>query len=95
MVVALFPAKNYERHFGPRTEGFRGFVLGVNVASPEEVDAVHAALQQVDGAELLDEPGDSPHGFRGFSFRDPEGNIWDVAWARGSEVGSTGQLTWP
>jgi uncharacterized protein len=94
VVVALYAAANYEPHFGPPPDGFRAFTLGINLASPEEVDAVHAALQEVDGAELLEEPFDSPHGFRGFSFRDPEGNIWDVAWKRGSTVTSDGRLTW-
>jgi uncharacterized glyoxalase superfamily protein PhnB len=51
-------------------------------------------LQRAEGAELLEEPFDSPHGFRGFSFRDPEGNIWDVAWKRGSTVTPAGDLTW-
>jgi uncharacterized glyoxalase superfamily protein PhnB len=94
IVVALYSASNYEPHFGPRADGFRGFTLGLNLASAEEVDAVYAMLQTVDGAELLEEPFDSPHGFRGFSFRDPEGNIWDVAWKRGSTVTPAGDLTW-
>jgi uncharacterized glyoxalase superfamily protein PhnB len=94
MVVALYAASNYEPHFGPPPEGFRAFTLGVNLGTPEEVDAAYAALRQIDGAELLEEPFDSPHGFRGFSFRDPEGNIWDVAWKRGSTVSEDGRLTW-
>lgn len=51
-------------------------------------------LQHVEGAELLEEPFDSPHGCRGFTFRDPEGNAWDVAWKRGSTVAPDGDLTW-
>jgi hypothetical protein len=94
IVVALYAASNYEAHFGPRADGFRGFTLGLNLASAEEVDRVYATLQDVEGAELLEEPFDSPHGFRGFSFRDPEGNIWDVAWKRGSTVTPAGELTW-
>lgn len=94
VVVALYGAENYEPHFGPPADGFRAFTLGVNVATPGEVDAAYAALRQVEGAELLEEPFDSPHGFRGFSFRDPEGNIWDVAWKRGSQVWPDGRLTW-
>ncbi len=94
VVVALYAASNYEPHFGPRADGFRGFTLGLNVASAEEVDRVYELLQTVDGAELLEEPFDSPHGFRGFSLRDPEGNIWDVAWKRGSTVSPEGDLTW-
>jgi uncharacterized glyoxalase superfamily protein PhnB len=94
VVVALYAASNYEPQFGPLPDGFRGFTLGVNVGSPEEVDAIYARLQQVHDAELLEEPFDSPHGFRGFSFRDPEGNVWDVAWKRGSQVSLQGDLTW-
>ena len=94
IVVALYGADNYEPHFGPRPAGFRGFTLGLNVASADEVDRMYALLQEVEGAELLEEPFDSPHGFRGFSFRDPEANIWDVAWKRGSTVTAVGDLTW-
>jgi uncharacterized glyoxalase superfamily protein PhnB len=94
IVVALYGAHNYEPHFGPRADGFRGFTLGLNLESAEEVDRVYETLQQVDGAELLEEPFDSPHGFRGFTFRDPEGNLWDVAWKSGSTVSAVGDLTW-
>jgi uncharacterized glyoxalase superfamily protein PhnB len=94
IVVALYGSSNYEPHFGPRADGFRGFTLGLNVASADEVNRVYDMLQTVDGADLLEEPFDSPHGFRGFSFRDPEGNIWDVAWKRGSTVTPDGDLTW-
>src|SRR5919201_7127075 len=52
VVVALYGAANYEPHFGPRTEGFRGFTLGLNVGSPEEVDAIYRALCEIDGADL-------------------------------------------
>jgi uncharacterized glyoxalase superfamily protein PhnB len=94
VVLALYAAANYERDFGPRADEFRGFTLGVNVATPDEVDTAWRALQGVEGAEVLEEPFDSPHGFRGFSFRDPEGNVWDVAWKRGSVVAPDGRLTW-
>ena len=94
VVLALYAATNYEPHFGPPADGFRAFTIGVNVGSPDEVDAAYAALGEIDGAELLEEPFDSPHGFRGFSLRDPEGNIWDVAWKAGSTVSSDGRLTW-
>ena len=94
IVVALYGAQNYEPHFGPRADGFRGFTLGVNLASADDVDRVYEMLKGVDGVELLEEPFDSPHGFRGFSFRDPEMNIWDVAWKRGSTVTPDGDLTW-
>jgi len=94
IVVALYGAHNYEPHFGPRVDGFRGFTLGLNLTSADEVDRVYEMLKSVDGAELLEEPFDSAHGFRGFSLRDPEGNIWDVAWKRGSTVTDAGDLIW-
>jgi catechol 2,3-dioxygenase-like lactoylglutathione lyase family enzyme len=94
VVLALYGAEHYERGYGPRTDGFRGFTLGVNLGSRDEVLAAYAALKAVDGVQDLDEPVDSPHGFSGFSFRDPEGNIWDVAWKVGSEVDERGALTW-
>src|SRR2546423_1501800 len=77
-----------------RSDAAGGFTLGVNVGAPEGVDAACGAVGAVPGAELLEEPFDSPHGFRGFSFRDPEGNLWDVAWKRGSAVTAEGDLTW-
>jgi hypothetical protein len=58
---------------------------------------VYALLQSIEGAELLEEPVDDPRGFRGFrgfSLRDPEGNLWDVSWKRGSTVTADGDLTW-
>ena len=94
LVVALYAAKNYEPHFGPRADGFRGFTLGLNVATRDEVDRLHELMRGIDGVEVLEEPFDSPHGFRGFSARDPEGNLWDVAWKKGSTVTAAGDLTW-
>lgn len=94
LVVGLYGAQNYEAHPGPRADGFRGFTMGLNLATAEEVDRLYERLEQVEGAELLEEPFDSSHGFRGFSFRDPEGNLWDVAWKRGSTVTAAGHLTW-
>src|SRR5262249_768533 len=84
VVLALYGAAHYEPHFGKRLDGFRGFTLGINVGTRDEVDTIYEALREIDGAELLGGPMDSPHGFGGFSFRDPEGNIWDVAWAEGT-----------
>jgi predicted lactoylglutathione lyase len=68
--------------------------LAINLASMEEVRAAYATLQQVDGVELLDEPTEHVWG-GGFSFRDPEGNVWDVAWAEGSQFDDRGGLIFP
>jgi predicted lactoylglutathione lyase len=94
VVLALYGAEHYKQGYGRRSDGFRGFTLGVNLGSRDEVLAAYTAVKDVDGVQDLDEPVDSPHGFSGFSFRDPEGNIWDVAWKDGSEVDERGALTW-
>ena len=95
VVLGLYGADNYERTLGPMGEGFRGFTLAVNLASPAEVDDAYATLQGTDGVELLEAPQDMPWGGRGFSFRDPEGNVWDVVWAEGTTIDERGGLTFP
>jgi uncharacterized protein len=94
VVLALYGAHHYEPAYGPLAPGFRGFTLGINLASRAEVVAVHEALAGVPGIGDLEPVADSPHGFSGFSFQDPEGNIWDVAWKGGSEVSGDGSLNW-
>jgi uncharacterized glyoxalase superfamily protein PhnB len=92
--VALYGAPNYERVFGPIPHGFRGFTLCVNLASMAEVRAAYETLARIDGVELLEEPQEQFWG-GGFSWRDPEGNVWDVAWADGSEFDDRGGLRFP
>jgi predicted lactoylglutathione lyase len=94
VVLALYGAQHYEPDYGPLVDGFRGFTLGINLASREEVLAIHAALSLAPGVSGLEAVVDSVHGFSAFSFRDPEGNIWDVAWKVGSAVAADGSLTW-
>lgn len=94
VAVGLYAAKNYEASFGPVSDGFRGVTLCVNMSSFDECVSVYEALQGVDGVELLEEPVEAFWG-GGFSWRDPEGNIWDVAWAKGSSLDERGGLTFP
>jgi len=93
-VIGLYAAGHYEPHFGPLTEGFRGFVLSINVASMDEVRAIYESMQAVDGAELLEEPAEAFWG-GGFSWRDPEGNLWDVAYAKDATFDDRGGVFFP
>jgi uncharacterized glyoxalase superfamily protein PhnB len=93
-VIALYAASNYEPHFGPPAEGFRGFTLAINLASYDEVVAVHETLKGVEGVELLEEPTEAFWG-GGFAWRDPEGNVWDVAWASGATFDVRGGVFFP
>ena len=89
VVLALWSAENYD----PLTEGFRGFTLGLNLGSWEELEAVHVEFGGVDGLEELKEIQRADWG-GGFTFRDPEGNLWEVAFAEGTTVAENGALTW-
>jgi predicted lactoylglutathione lyase len=93
VVLALYGADTYEPHYGPAADCFRGFTLGINVGSREEVEAAYAAASAVESASDRDEPVDSEHGFTGFGLRDPEGNICEVVWKHGSVVDDEGHLT--
>jgi uncharacterized glyoxalase superfamily protein PhnB len=92
--VALYGAHHYESVFGPIADGFRGFTLCINLASMEEVRAAYETLAQIDDVALLEQPSEQFWG-GGFSWRDPEGNVWDVAWAKGSEFDERGGLVFP
>jgi uncharacterized glyoxalase superfamily protein PhnB len=94
VVFGLYAASSYEPAFGPPADGFRGFTISVNLASFDETQAVYETLREVDGVELLEAPAEAFWG-GGFSWRDPEGNIWDVAWANGTTLDDRGGLTFP
>jgi catechol 2,3-dioxygenase-like lactoylglutathione lyase family enzyme len=93
VVLALWDAEHYVASQGERADGFRGFTLGVNVAGWEELEAAHAVCSGVAGVGELAPLQRAPWG-GGFTFRDPEGNLWEIAWAEGTTVGSRGELTW-
>jgi catechol 2,3-dioxygenase-like lactoylglutathione lyase family enzyme len=89
VVLALWSAENYD----PPTEGFRGFTLGLNVGSWEELESAHEAFRAFEGVDDLEEIQRADWG-GGFTFRDPEGNLWEVAFAEGTTVAEDGALTW-
>jgi hypothetical protein len=55
---------------------------------------VYETLRGIEDVELLEEPFEASWG-GGFSRRDPEGNVCDVAWAKGSTIDDRGGLTYP
>jgi len=92
VVMALYAAESYERTLGAMADGFRGFSLCINCRDWGEVEAVHDAVAGYEGVVDLDELQHTSWG-GGFGFRDPEGNVWEVAWADGSRVDERGGLT--
>lgn len=96
-VLGIYGAVNYETRYGsPPPEGvFRGVVLALNCRTPQEVDRIHRTLQGVDGAVITGPPEDLAFGGRGFEFRDPEGNVWEVTWAEGTSFDEREALIFP
>jgi len=84
VVLALYGAEHYERELGPRAEGFRGFTLGINVGSREEMVAAHAAISAGEGAREISDPHDSEHGSAASASSIPRGTS-------GTSSGSTAQ----
>jgi uncharacterized protein len=96
-VLGLYGAERYEPNFGPSPEpaAFKGFTLAINLEDAARVDRVFEVVRAADDAEVLDEPTDLFFGGRGFTFRDPEGNVWDVIWAEGTSFDERGGLIFP
>ena len=80
-ILALYPREALAEDIPvvAQGNGFPGFTLAHNVASPEEVDAV--LNQAVAAGAVLVKPGQKVFwgGYSGY-FTDPDGFYWEVAW---------------
>jgi catechol 2,3-dioxygenase-like lactoylglutathione lyase family enzyme len=95
VVLGLFSETMYDSSFGPTATGFRGFTISIHCDDADAVFTAHEKLRDFDDIDVLDdEPARSGWGC-GFSFRDPEGNIWDVAFKYGSEFDRQGGFIYP
>ena len=96
-ILGLYGAENFEPHAGPAPPpgAFKGFTLAINLEDAEAVDLAYETLRDADGVEDLGEPQDLHFGGRGFAFKDPEGNLWDVIWTEGTSFDERGGLVFP
>ena len=96
-VLGLFGVENYEKTYGaaPASGAFRGFVLAINCRDAAEVDRTYEELKKVKGVKLMGEPQNLSFGGRGFDWKDPEGNAWEVTWAEGTSFNPSGGLIFP
>jgi catechol 2,3-dioxygenase-like lactoylglutathione lyase family enzyme len=82
-VLALYPrdtlAEDGHVEAGPISD-YRGVTFGVNVERKDQVDEAIATAQGA-GAVVTKAPEDAFWGGRSAYFADPEGNLWEVAWA--------------
>jgi uncharacterized glyoxalase superfamily protein PhnB len=96
-VLGLFGAENYEKHYGgpPAQGSFRGVVLSINCRDAAEVDRIYDELKKMNGVRMTFAPTNLSFGGRGFEWRDPEDNVWEVTWAEGTTFNRDGGLLFP
>jgi uncharacterized glyoxalase superfamily protein PhnB len=95
VVLGLFSEAVYGSQFGETASGFRGFTLTIHCEDEAAVFDAHAEIVELDDVLEVDErPQQSGWGC-GFSFQDPEGNVWDVAFKHGSEFDHRGGFSYP
>lgn len=81
-VLGLFPEESLKEEAnlsdGDGSRAVPGFTLAINLESKEAVDSAFAHLEQIE-AEITKPPEDVFWGGYSGYFRDPEGNLWEVA----------------
>lgn len=71
--------------------GYRGITLALNFNSPDEVDqAIEAAVSV--GAKLVKPAATAPWGGYSGYFADPDGHLWEAAYAPGFPVSDDGMI---
>ena len=96
-ILALFPMSGLaeDAHVPPEDpRGFRGVTLAANVEQPELVDEAIETARNA-GAIISKEAEQAFWGGRSGCFRDPEGNVWEVAWMPNSTFDAGGALQMP
>ena len=95
VVLGLVSATRYEPQYGEVAGEFRGFALAINCDDPAAVFRAHEVVREFDDVRGLDDQPERSGWGCGFSFRDPEGNVWDVAWKAGAELDDRGGFIYP
>ena len=86
----LARARSRKCHIEPVSDSGDDFGDGVPVDC-----SAHACVSHFDDVVDLDEQPDESGFGCGFSFRDPEGNVWDVAYKYGAELDERGGYVYP
>lgn len=81
-------------HAPDNQPAYRGVTLALNYATEDEVDAAFAAVLAAGGTVV--KPPTRAHwgGYSGY-FADPDGVLWEIAYAPGFELDDQGRLTMP
>ncbi len=94
-ILALWPKENFEK--GGLTKDFKSFngvMLAINVERADQVDSAIETAKSA-GAKEVTEANNTPWGGRSGGFKDPEGNIWEITWAKGTAFDDRGGLIYP
>lgn len=95
VLLALYPLHELAAEAAPGKPdpagGWSGVTLACNVDSREEVDTAFAAAVAA-GATVVAEPTDRSWGGRSAYIADPDGNRWEIAWARTAVFDERGAL---
>ena len=96
VILALYSREALAEDVGvsPEGGGFRGFTLAHNVVRREEVDRTLGEAASA-GANVVKEAQDASWGGRSGYFADPDGHLWEVAWAPGFSFAGDGSLVLP
>jgi hypothetical protein len=95
VVLGLFSEAVYESQFGEIAGGFRGFTLTIHCEDETAVFDAHTEIIEFDDVLDVDERPQRSGWGCGFSFRDPEGNVWDIAFKHGSAFDHRGGFSYP
>jgi uncharacterized glyoxalase superfamily protein PhnB len=93
IVLGLYPMNLLAEDAGVPVErsGFSGITLAINTKSREELDELYLKVI-VAGAKSLIAPRDTFWGGYDCYFADPDGHIWEIAWAPFWEFDDQGSL---
>ena len=96
VVLALYSRESLAEDVGvdPVGGGFSGLTLAHNVADRETVDSTLAEATSA-GARIVKGAQDASWGGRSGYFADPDGHLWEVAWAPGFSFAEDGSLMLP
>lgn len=96
VILALYCREALAKDVGasPEGGGFPGFTLAHNVARGEQVDSTLGEAASA-GARIVKEAQDASWGGRSGYFADPDGHLWEVAWAPGFSLAEDGSLVLP
>jgi catechol 2,3-dioxygenase-like lactoylglutathione lyase family enzyme len=78
----------------PEQPTYRGITLAINVGSEDAVDRAFAQVQEV-GARIVKPATRADWGGYSGYFADPDGHLWEIAYAPGFAVDENGRIEIP